>query len=142
MSLPDNKTPTKVIGIGTIILFTHHLNIMSITIYHNPRCSKSRATLQILSDKNKSINVVKYLETPPTAEQLSDILNKLNLNPEDIIRKNETDYKTSGLDNPNLSRAEHIDLMVQNPIVIERPIVVSDTAARIGRPPENILDIL
>jgi arsenate reductase (glutaredoxin) len=115
---------------------------MSITIYHNPRCSKSRQTLQLLRDKGVEPTIVEYLSNPPSAEELNEILNRLNLEPRDLMRKNESEYQEAGLDNPELSREQLIQGMIDNPKVIERPIVVTDTKAAIGRPPENVLDIL
>jgi len=115
---------------------------MKLKIYHNTRCSKSRATLQILKDKNIDHEVITYLDNPPSADELSNILTMLGFNPQDLMRKNQAEYKSSGLDNENLGREEQIELMIANPIVIERPIVVFKGKAIIGRPPENILDII
>lgn len=113
-----------------------------VTIYHNPRCSKSRATLALLEERGIQPRIVKYLETPPTAEELRDILQKLGIGPRDLIRKKEAEYKEQGLDNPNLSDEELVAAMVSHPRLIERPIVVVGDKAAIGRPPENVLDIL
>jgi arsenate reductase (glutaredoxin) len=115
---------------------------MSITIYHNPRCSKSRQTLELLRDRGVEPTIVEYLSTPPSPEQLSEILNRLNLEPRDLMRKHEPEYREAGLDNPELSREQLIQGMVDNPKVIERPIVVTDDKAAVGRPPENVLTIL
>ncbi len=115
---------------------------MRFTIYHNPRCSKSRQTLQILRDHGVEPAIVEYLSTPPSPEQLNEILNRLNLEPRDLMRKQEPEYREAGLDNPELNREQLIQGMVDNPKVIERPIVVTDDKAVIGRPPEKVLTIL
>lgn len=115
---------------------------MSVTIYHNPRCSKSRATLQLLQDQGVTPTIVEYLKTPPSAEQLDEILKKLGIEPRDLMRKGESEYKQAGLDNQDLDRNALIQGMVQNPKVIERPIVLANDKAAVGRPPENVLSIL
>lgn len=111
-------------------------------IYHNPRCSKSRATLALLEEKGVAPRVVEYLKTAPRAEELETVLTALNMEPRDLMRKQEKEYKEGGLDNPELSREELIALMVQYPKVIERPIVIRDGKVAIGRPPESVLEIL
>ncbi len=115
---------------------------MTVRIYHNPRCSKSRQTLQLLQDRSIAPEVVKYLETPPDAAVLSDLLDMLGLEPRELMRKKEKEYTESGADNPELSRDELIALMVRHPKLIERPIVVSDGNAVLGRPPERVLEII
>lgn len=115
---------------------------MSVTIYHNPRCSKSRQTLGLLEERNVETEVVKYLETPPTAEELDRILTLLGIEPEALMRKREEEYKTSGLNQSGLSRTAQIEKMVAFPKVIERPIVVNGDRAAVGRPPEQVLEIL
>jgi arsenate reductase len=115
---------------------------MSVTIYHNPRCSKSRQTLQLLEDKGLDPIIIEYLDSPPTAEQLQQTLHMLDMGPRDLIRKNEAAYKNAGLNNEALSDEELIDVMLTNPILIERPIVIANNQARIGRPPESVLEIL
>lgn len=115
---------------------------MPVTIYHNPRCSKSRQTLQLLRDQGIEPNIIEYLSNPPSAVELDDILKRLNLEPRDLMRKNEAEYKQAGLDNPDLSREQLIQGMVDNPKVIERPIVLNGDKAAVGRPPENVLGIL
>ena len=115
---------------------------MNVQILHNPRCSKSRLALEILKDKGIDPEVVLYLKTPPTAEELTAILKKLGRNPRELMRKGQSEYKTLGLDNTHLSDAELIDAMVKTPILIERPIVLANDKAAIGRPPESILEIL
>ncbi len=114
----------------------------TITIYHNPRCSKSRATLALLEENDAQADVVEYLKTPPTAWQLNDILNMLDLEPRELMRTHEAEYKDAGLDDAALTREQLIDAMVKHPKLIERPIVVKDGKAVIGRPPESVLDIL
>lgn len=115
---------------------------MTVRIYHNPRCSKSRQTLQLIEENNASPEVVEYLKTPPDAKTLAELLDMLGLEPRDLMRKKEAEYKESGADNPDLSREQLIDLMVAYPKLIERPIVVNNGKAIIGRPPERVLDIL
>lgn len=115
---------------------------MSVKIYHNPRCSKSRATLQLLQDRALQPEVVEYLKTPPDAAELDTLLTLLGLQPRELMRHKEPEYLTSGADNPSLNRAQLIALMVANPKLIERPIVVSDGKAALGRPPERVLDLL
>lgn len=115
---------------------------MSTVIYHNPRCSKSRQTLELVRSKTDEVEVVEYLKTPPNHEELANIVELLAISPRDLCRKKETEYKEVGLDNESLSDQDIMDLMIQNPKVIERPIVVNNGKAVIGRPPENVLDIL
>ncbi len=115
---------------------------MSTTIWHNPRCSKSRQTLALLVDREIEPNVVLYLETPPDAKELDNVLTKLGQNPRDLMRKGEEAYKTLGLDNQNLTRDQLIDAMVANPVLIERPVVINGDKAAVGRPPEDVLKIL
>jgi arsenate reductase len=115
---------------------------MTVKIYHNPRCSKSRQTLELLRDKAGEPEIVEYLKTPPSAEELGDILDMLGLEPRQLMRRKEPEYKEQGLDNPGLSHDELIAAMVAHPKLIERPIVIKDGKAAIGRPPELILDIL
>jgi arsenate reductase (glutaredoxin) len=115
---------------------------MSVKIYHNPRCTKSRQTLQLLKDRGIEPEVIEYLKTPPSVGELADILDKLGMEPRALMRKQEAEYKASGLDNSALDKHALIDGMVANPILIERPIVVGNGKAAIGRPPENVLNIL
>lgn len=115
---------------------------MSVTIYHNPRCSKSRQTLSLLTERGIEPTVVAYLETPPDAATLGEILDQLGLEPRDLMRKKEAPYKDLGLADPTLSRAALIEAMVANPILIERPIVRANGKTALGRPPETVLDIL
>ena len=112
------------------------------TIYHNPRCSKSRATLAILEQEGIDYFVVEYLKNPPTKKELTDILSKLGVSARSLIRKKEPIYKAEGLDNETLSEKELVSAMVTHPILIERPIVVANAKAVIGRPPESVLAII
>jgi arsenate reductase len=112
------------------------------TIYHNPRCSKSRQTLALLEEQGHVPVVIDYLKTPPTATELQTLLKKLKMKPRELMRKGEEVYKTLRLDNEKLSDENLIKAMVENPILIERPIVVAGAKAKIGRPPESVLDIL
>lgn len=111
------------------------------TIYHNPRCSKSRQTLQLLEDNGVEPEVVLYLEQPPTRAQLITLLSKLKLSPRELLRKGEDEYKALDLANPELEDEELLDAMVAHPKLIERPIVVRGERAVLGRPPENILKL-
>ncbi len=113
---------------------------MSVTIYHNPRCSKSRQTLGLLQEKGIDPKIVEYLADPPSAVELKRVLGLLGKNPRDILRKKEA--KEAGLDDPTLSDDDLIERMVANPVVIERPIVVTENKAALGRPPECVLEIL
>lgn len=115
---------------------------MEVVIYHNPRCSKSRATLQLLRDRGIEPKVVEYLKTPPSRETLESILAALGKEPRELMRKNEKLYQELGLDDPSLDREALIEAMLENPILIERPIVVAADKAAIGRPPDKVLEIL
>jgi len=117
-------------------------NHMAITIYHNARCSKSRETLALLRERGIEPRVVDYLEQPPSQKALEEILAKLGLAPRDLMRKKEAPYKALGLDDPKLSQSTLIEAMVENPILIERPIVLAGGKAALGRPPEAVLKIL
>ena len=114
----------------------------NITMYHNPRCSKSRATLELLKNSGNEPQLVEYLKEPPTAETLAGILDMLGMEPRDLMRKKEKEYREAGLDNPDLGREELIAAMVEHPRLIERPIVIANGKAAIGRPPEKVLEIL
>lgn len=115
---------------------------MAVTIYHNPRCSKSRQTLQLLKDNGVEPVVVEYLKTPPSEQELQRVLKLLGLKPRDILRTKEAEYKQAGLDDATLSDAQIIKLMVEYPKVIERPIVVTEHSAALGRPPEKVLEVI
>lgn len=113
---------------------------MSVTIYHNPRCSKSRQTLELIRAQGVEPSIVEYLDTPPTAAELKSILQKLGKNARDIVRRKEA--QEEGIDVDGLSEAALIQALVTHPRAIERPIVVKGTQAALGRPPESVLDIL
>jgi arsenate reductase len=115
---------------------------MSITIIHNPRCSKSRQTLALLEENGVTPDVFEYLKSPVTVELLTSIVTKLGVNVRDIIRKKEAEFKETGLDNQSLTDAEIYTILVNTPKLIERPIVINGDKAAIGRPPENVLAIL
>lgn len=115
---------------------------MTVTIYHNPRCSKSRQTLALLEQKGLAPRIVDYQKTPPTAAELKAILKALGLKPRDILRQGEPLYAELGLKHRDLDDDALIALMVANPILIERPIVVSGNKAALGRPPESVLAII
>ena len=115
---------------------------MTVTIYHNPRCSKSRATLALIEEKGAAHNIIEYLKTPPSRAELIAILDELGMEPRDLMRKGEAAYKELNLGDAGLSRDALIDAMLENPILIERPVVVNNGKYALGRPPENVLDIL
>jgi len=115
---------------------------MAVTIYHNPRCSKSRQALQLLRDRGIEPTVIEYLKTPPTAAQLDSFLKKLGMEPRELMRRKEPVYKEKGLDDPSLSRAALIAAMVESPVLIERPLVTSGGKVVLGRPPEVVLHIV
>ncbi len=115
---------------------------MSVTIYHNPRCSKSRQTLEILNSQNVDVEIIEYLKTSPDAETLKQILSYLNIPARELLRKGESAYQEAGLDDTSLSENDVIAAMVKYPILIERPVVVNNGKAAIGRPPESVLAIL
>lgn len=115
---------------------------MSVSIYHNPRCSKSRQTLQLLTDKGITPQIIEYLKTPPSYEELDNILNLLGIEPRELMRKAESVYKELNLSDTSLDRKVLIQAMVENPILIERPIVLANGKAAIGRPPESVLTIV
>ena len=110
-------------------------------IYHNPRCSKSRQTLNIIKESGHDVEIIEYLKTPPTAEELEDVLQKLNLPIEYLIRTGEEIYKTE-YKGKELTDAEWIEALVEHPNMLERPIVVNNEQAILGRPPENVQKLL
>lgn len=125
---------------------------MDVTIYHNPRCSKSRQTLKLLEERDIEPRVVRYLETPPSVEELDRILRLLDKEPREVMRRGEPSYRELGLDDPQLTRRQLLEAMVAHPVLIERPLVVIGDAegdegkdaprAALGRPPESVLEIL
>ena len=115
---------------------------MTINIWHNPRCSKSRATLELLQDQGYNPEIILYLESPPTADEIANAMSLLAMqSARELIRKGEAEYKENSLDNPQLSEAELIAAMINYPRLIERPIVFANGKAAIGRPPENVLGL-
>ena len=114
----------------------------NVTIYHNPRCSKSRQTLQIIKDNGIQPTVVEYLKVPLKKSELDNISRLLNKRPKDYVRKNESDFKENNIKNIIENDIELINKMVKFPKIIERPIVILGEKAVIGRPPENVLELL
>jgi len=113
-----------------------------LTLYHNPRCSKSRGALELLEARGLTPTIIRYLETPPAAEQLRDLLGKLGIGARELLRTGEDDYKTLNLADSRLSDEQLITAMTTHPKLIERPILVAGDQAIIGRPPERVLEIL
>lgn len=113
-----------------------------LTIYHNPRCSKSRETLELIKQHSNDIAIIEYLKTPPSAAELSTLLTKLGISARELLRTKEDEYQQLGLSDTALSEQQLIDAMVKQPKLIERPIVVNGDKAAIGRPVENVLTIL
>lgn len=113
-----------------------------IIIYHNPRCSKSRATLNLLQERGIEPTVIDYQKTPPSVAELKSILQQLGLQPRELMRKKETEYAENELDRPELTDEQLIEAMHNHPRLIERPIVLANNKAAIGRPPEQVLEIL
>ena len=115
---------------------------MTVTIYHNPRCSKSRQTLELLRGKGLEPEIVEYLKNPPGKGEMAGILALLGMGPRDLMRKKEAEYKANGLDAPGLSDEQLLHALTEHPVLIERPIVLANGKAAVGRPPENVLEIL
>ena len=115
---------------------------MSAKIYHNPRCSKSRDSLKLLEVHGIKPEIIEYLKTPPTVAELQDILQKLGMQPRELMRTKESEYRDNILDDPALSDEELIAAMIRIPKLIERPIVIINDKAVVGRPPENVLALL
>lgn len=114
----------------------------NLTLYHNPRCSKSRSALQLLEERGLNPNIVRYLETPLSAAELHELLRKLGIRARQLLRTGEDEYKALGLNDPELTDEQLIAAMVSQPKLIERPILVAGDKAVVGRPPERILEIL
>ncbi len=114
---------------------------MKAIIYHNPRCSKSRATKVLLETAGVELDVIEYLETPPSRETLMTLLTKLELEAKDLVRTGEADFKASGVNLRTATRERIVDLLIAYPKLIQRPIVEVTHAARIGRPPESVLEL-
>lgn len=113
-----------------------------LNMWHNPRCRKSRETLALLEQRGADVEIRKYLETPPDAEELGRVLDLLEMEPRQLMRRKEAPYKELNLAAGHHSRQELIAAMVANPILIERPVVISGNRAALGRPPENVLKLL
>ncbi|MGX9460234.1 arsenate reductase (glutaredoxin) [Shewanella sp. A14] len=118
------------------------MTLKKATILHNPRCSKSRETLALLQANGVNITVVEYLKTPPKTDEIHDILQKLGLTARQLMRTKEDEYKAQNLADTSLSEDQLIAAMVATPKLIERPIVLANNKAAVGRPPENALSIL
>lgn len=114
----------------------------NLTLYHNPRCSKSRSALQLLEERGLNPNIVRYLETPLSAAELHELLRKLGIRARQLLRTGEDEYKALGLNDPELTDEQLIAAMVSQPKLIERPILVAGDKAVVGRPPESVLEIL
>ena len=112
------------------------------TIFHNPRCSKSRQALALLEEHGEKPSIREYLTSAPSIEKINFILEKLDIEPRDLMRKGESEYKDLHLNDKSLSKAELVKVMHENPRLIERPIVIKNDKVVIGRPPENVLTIL
>lgn len=113
-----------------------------VRIFHNPRCSKSRAAMQLLESNGIKPEVIEYLKQPPSYQELAETLDLLGLEPRALMRTREKAYKENRLDDPDLDRDELIKAMIEHPILIERPVVIHEGKAVVGRPPEKVLDIL
>jgi arsenate reductase len=113
---------------------------MSLIIYHNPKCSKSRATLALLRERGLEPQIIEYLKDPPSVEQLKTVLGMLGVGPRELLRPREA--REAGLDDPSLSDEAILARMVDHPNVIERPIVIAGDRVRLGRPPESVLEIV
>ncbi len=115
---------------------------MTVTIWHNPRCSKSRAALALLRERGVEPEIVEYLKTPPGAAEIADALDRLGMEPRALMRRKEAAYRAAGLDDPELDRDLLIAAMAAQPVLIERPVVFAGERAALGRPPETVLEIL
>lgn len=117
-------------------------DLPNVIIWHNPRCSKSRATLELLKERGIDPEIRRYLDDPPAVAELDRVLRQLDMAPRDLMRRKEAPYRDNGLDDGNLDRETLLKAMHDNPILIERPVVIAGDRAAVGRPPENVLDIL
>jgi len=113
-----------------------------VTIWHNPRCTKSRQALELLKKKKLDPEVVLYLDDPPSAARIEEVLGMLGIEPRELMRKKEAEYQELGLDEPKLGRKELVRALAAHPILIERPVVITGRRAVVGRPTERILEIL
>lgn len=117
-------------------------NVSRVTLYHNPRCSKSRQALELLRGRDVEPEIIEYLKSPPSVAELDEILKLLVMEPRQLMRRKEAVYKELALDDENLDRRSLLQAMVEHPILIERPVAVVDGRAALGRPPENVLEVL
>lgn len=115
---------------------------MKVEIWHNPSCSKSRRALELVQGADRDVTVVRYLESTPTAARIEEVLALLGVEPRALMRTNEPEYRARGLDDPKRTRAELIAAMVEAPILIERPVVITERGAVIARPPERVSEVL
>jgi arsenate reductase len=115
---------------------------MQVVIYHNPKCSKSRKALELLRSRNIEPRIIEYLKSPPSRMQLTEILSMLELTPRGLIRSSEPEYRDNGLANPEVTDDELLQAIVEYPVLMQRPIVLGNGKAAIGRPPEQVLKIL
>ena len=115
---------------------------MPVTLYHNPRCSKSRQALELLRSRDVEPEIVEYLKTPPSTAELRRILDLLAMDPRMLMRRQESVYSELALDDDSLARDQLIQAMIAHPILMERPIAVTAERAALGRPPDNVLDVL
>jgi arsenate reductase len=127
--------------VALVLARCRNRSMSKFTIYHNPRCSKSRNTLALLEEHGVSPEIVLYLETPLSREQINNLLSRLGMSAGELVRRGEQEYKTSGL-NKNSTDEEIVNAMVVHPKLIERPIVVKGKKAVLGRPPENVLELI
>ena len=118
------------------------MNLDKLVIYHNPRCSKSRETLQILMDNNLNPEIIEYLDQPPTVQELTRIIGMLGIDARELLRTTEQVYKDAELDDDSLSDEEIIEALCEYPALLQRPIVVAGDKAIVGRPPTRVLDII
>jgi arsenate reductase len=115
---------------------------MAVTIYHNPACGTSRNTLALIRDSGAEVEVIEYLKTPPSRAKLVELLREMGMRPRDLLRKKAPPYEQLGLGDPKWTDDELIDFMIAHPILIERPVVVTEKGARLCRPPEKVFEIL
>ena len=113
-----------------------------LTMYHNPRCSKSREVLELITEYKQDVKVIEYLKTPPSVDELTNIISKLGISARQLLRTKEPEYSELGLTDTTLSEADIIAAMVANPTLIERPIVIDGDKAVIGRPTTNVLNLI
>ena len=114
----------------------------ALSIFHNPRCSKSRKTLEIIEINDVEVQVIPYLQDPPSVSELNSLLEKLGMKASELVRKGESIIKELHIDLSSISNDDLISIMAEHPILIERPIVFNESSAIIGRPPENVEELL